>query len=69
MIGISVLNIVRNLHEKGLVHRNITPSCLQFGRGFKSLDLFINDLIDSKKFRNKKSYAHISQKKGIKFTY
>lgn len=69
MLGISIINIIRNLHEKGLVHRNLSPTSLQFGRGLKSLDLYINDMIDCKKFRNKKSYAHISQKKGIKYAF
>lgn len=69
MLGISIINIVRNLHEKGLIHRNLSPTSLQFGRGLKSLELYVNDMIDCKKFRNKKSYAHIPQKKGIKYAF
>ena len=42
---------------------------MQFGRGFKSLELFLNDMIDCKKFRNKKTYAHIAHKKGIIYSF
>lgn len=69
MLGINILKIIRNLHEKGVVHRNLNPTSLEFGRGLKSSELFLNDMIDCKKFRNKKSYAHIPVKKGIKYTY
>lgn len=36
MLGITILNILRNLHEKGIIHRNLSPSSIQFGRGMKS---------------------------------
>lgn len=69
MLGITILNILRNLHEKGIIHRNLSPSSIQFGRGMKSSQIYLNDLVDAKKYRNKKTYAHIPYKKGIKYSF
>ena len=62
MLGLEMLQIIRNYHDKGFIHRNISPKAFQFGRGIKSNKLFINDLIDSKRYRNKKTLAHIAPK-------
>ena len=62
MLGIQMLQIIRNYHDKGFIHRNISVKSFQFGRGIKSTKLFLNDLIDSKRYRNKKTLVHIGPK-------
>lgn len=69
MLGLRILQLLRNYHDKGFIHRNINPASLQFGRGAKSLQLFFNDLIDSKRYRNKKSYSHFAYKENVKYTF
>lgn len=62
MLGLETLKIVQNYHSKGIIHRNIKPKNLQFGRGKKVMKLYFNDLIDSKRFRNKKNHQHVPYK-------
>jgi len=58
MIGIRLLEIIQNLHDKGYIHRNLTPDILQFGQGEKCLFLYLNDLIYCRKYLTKKNDGH-----------
>lgn len=69
MLGIRLINTLRVLHDKGVLHRNINPNSIQFGRAMKSTEIFFNDLIDCKRYRNKKTYVHIPPKKGVRYSY
>lgn len=69
MLTIKMIKIVHCFHDKGILIRNISPSMFQFGRGFKSLNLYVNDLNDCKRFRNKKTYIHIPEKKGLRYSF
>jgi casein kinase 1 len=65
MLGLQLMNIIQNFHEKNLVHRNISLKNFQFGKGHKCCSLFFNDLIDCKRYRNKRTQTHCEEKKNI----
>ena len=65
MLAFQILDVIQNLHEKNLVHRNINPNVLQFGRGEKSLLLFLNDMLECKWYKNKRTLVHNEEKKTV----
>ena len=58
MVGIKLFDIIQNFHEKGFIHRNLTPYTVHFGKGEKCLSLYFNDLINSRKYLTKKNDGH-----------
>ena len=59
MIGIQMINIVKNLHEKEHLHRNITPESFCFGIGEKMTNIYTNDLLQAKRYIQKNTDTHI----------
>ena len=59
MIGIQLLEIVKNFHEKDHLVKNITPETFSFGRNEKITKLYFNDMLYTKKFRAKNNLNHI----------
>ena len=64
LLAFDIFNIIQNLHEKNLVFRCIKPNSFQFGRGEKSMLIFLNDMLECKWYRNKKSMVHIEEKRS-----
>jgi hypothetical protein len=59
MIGIQLIEIIKNFHERDHIVKNITPQTFSFGRNEKTTKLYANDLLYMKKFRVKNSLNHI----------
>ncbi len=59
MIGIQLIEIIKNFHERDHIVKNITPQTFSFGRNEKTTKLYVSDLLYMKKFRVKKSLNHI----------
>jgi casein kinase 1 len=62
MIGLQLIKMIQNFHEKGFLHRNINLSNIQFGKGNKNHVLFFNDLLEANKYYNKNLKKHIEFK-------
>lgn len=59
MIGIQLIEVVKNFHEKDYLHKNITPETFSFGRVEKVTKLYANDMLYMKKYKAKNSLNHI----------
>lgn len=59
MLGISMIQLVHSLHDKGFIHRNIRLKVMQFGRGLKANTLHLNNLLECKNYRDNKTMTYL----------
>ena len=50
---------MKTVHDKGFILSNVSLELFQFGKGEKSLNLYINDLGECLVYRDCKTLAHI----------
>ena len=61
-IGVQIINLLKTIHEKGLLHRDIKPENFLFGNDDESKQLYIIDFGLSKTYINYEENCHIEMK-------
>jgi len=61
-IGVQVINLLKTIHDKGLIHRDIKPENFLFGNDDESKQLYIIDFGLSKTYINYEENCHIEMK-------
>lgn len=56
-----MIDIIKTFHDKGFIVSNVSMDLFQFGKGSKSLDLFINNLSECMVYKDFKTMNHILQ--------
>jgi len=64
-IGIKMLNLVKTIHQKGLVHRDIKPDNFLFGVNDTSKDIFIIDFGFCKSFLDGDTHIEMNKTNSI----
>jgi len=62
-IGIQIVNLLKSIHEKGLIHRDIKPDNFLFGLGERKTQIYMIDFGLCKSFLNN-DRTHIDMKKS-----
>lgn len=63
-IGIQIINLLKTIHEKGLVHRDIKPENFLFGNNDESKQLYVIDFGLSKTYIDYSKNTHIEMKQS-----
>lgn len=63
-IGVQIINLLKLIHEKGLLHRDIKPENFLFGNNDESKQLYAIDFGLSKTYINYENNCHIDIKKS-----
>ena len=61
-IGVQIINLLKTIHEKGLLHRDIKPENFLFGNDDESKQLYAIDFGLSKTYINYANNCHIEMK-------
>ena len=61
-IGVQIINLLKTIHEKGLLHRDIKPENFLFGNDDESKQLYAIDFGLSKTYINYSNNCHIEMK-------
>jgi serine/threonine protein kinase len=61
-IGVQIINLLKIIHDKGLLHRDIKPDNFLFGNDDESKQLYAIDFGLSKTYINYKNNSHIDMK-------
>ena len=67
-LGYHMLNRIEFIHSRHIIHRDIKPENFLMGRGKKNNVVYLCDFGLAKRFRDKKTGAHIPYKDGKNFT-
>ena len=67
MIGYQIINILKNIHDKHIIHRDVKPDNMVMGRKGKNADLYIVDFGLSKKYRSSRTLKQLplTKKKSL----
>jgi serine/threonine protein kinase len=67
-LGYQMIEIMEEIHNKNIIHRDIKPDNFVMGRGDKSKYLYLLDFGLSKKYRSSSTLKHYQLIKGKKLT-
>ena len=67
-LGYQMIDIMEEIHNKSIIHRDIKPDNFVMGRGEKSKYLYLLDFGLSKKYRSSSTLKHYQLIKGKKLT-
>ena len=67
-LGYHMLNRIEFIHSRHIIHRDIKPENFLMGRGKKNNIVYLCDFGLAKRFRDKKTGAHIPYQNGKNFT-